>query len=270
MKYSRNSIIQHEEQSGETRINKYLSEAGYCSRREADRLVADGKVKIDGQTAVMGAKVRPGQKIEVDNVPIELEDQLVYLAYHKPSGVVCTTDRRVHRNIIDAVGHPLRIFPVGRLDKLSTGLIFLTNDGDIVNKILRAGNFHEKEYIVEVDKSIDEDFLTQMREGVPILGTVTRKCTVKKEGERVFRIILTQGLNRQIRRMCEYFGYEVTKLERVRIMNIYLGNLPAGKWRNLTPKELADLNRLIRDSKKTGAADITRETMPEEDIDTEE
>ena len=251
MKYTRNSILHEGETADGIRINKYLGETGLCSRREADRLVADGKVLIDGHTAVMGEKVLPGQTIEVDSQVVALEDELVYLAYHKPSGVTCTTDRRVYRNIIDAVGHPMRVFPVGRLDKLSTGLIFLTNDGEIVNKILRAGNFHEKEYRVTVDKPIDEKFIRDMSDGIPILSTVTRKCLVKKESDKGFRITLTQGLNRQIRRMCEYLGYEVTSLERVRIMNVSLGTLKPGKWRNMTPKELSELNRMIRDSKKT-------------------
>ena len=251
MKYTRNSI-QHDEESPEgIRINKYLGEAGVCSRREADRLVADGKVRIDGHLAVMGEKVLPGQNIEVEDRPVVLEDELVYLVYHKPAGVVCTTDRSVYRNIIDAVGHPKRVFPIGRLDKMSTGLIFLTNDGEIVNKILRAGNYHEKEYLVTVDKPVDEAFLQDMRSGVPVLGVVTRECVVKKEGDLRFRIILTQGLNRQIRRMCEYLGYEVTGLERIRIMNISLGTLKSGKWRNMTPKELSELNKRIRNSKKT-------------------
>lgn len=236
-----------------TRINKYLSEAGICSRREADRWIAEGLVRIDGHTALMGEKVMPGQNIEVDNQPVALEDELVYLVYHKPAGVVCTTDRKIYRNIVDAVGYPKRVFPVGRLDKMSTGLILLTNDGEIVNKILRAGNFHEKEYLVTVDKPLDDAFIDEMINGIPILNTITRKCFVKKESDRKFRIILTQGLNRQIRRMCEYLGYEVTSLERIRIMNISLGNLKPGKWRNMTPKELSELNKRIRDSKNTPA-----------------
>lgn len=252
MKYTRNSVPREEPSEGK-RINKYLSEAGICSRREADRLVEEGKVRIDGQKALMGQKVMPGQCIEVDDQKIDLDEELVYLVYNKPAGVTCTTDRRVHRNIIDAVGHPKRIFPIGRLDKMSTGLIFLTNDGDIVNKILRAANHHEKEYRVTVDKQVDEAFLAQMSGGIPILDTVTRKCTVKKESENGFRIILTQGLNRQIRRMCEYLGYEVTSLHRVRIMNITLGSLKPGKWRSMTPKELSELNKLVKDSSKTAA-----------------
>ena len=271
MKYTRNSIIQHDESPSGTRINKYLSEAGICSRRAADVLVAEGKVIIDGHTAVMGEKVFPNQKIEVDGKPVILDDELVYLAYHKPSGVVCTTDRKVYRNIVDVVGHPIRVFPIGRLDKLSTGLIFLTNDGEIVNKILRAGNFHEKEYLVTVDKPIDESFLEQMGDGIPILNTVTRKCVIKQEGEKKFRIILTQGLNRQIRRMCEYLGYEVIELERIRIMNISIGNLPYGKWRNMTPKELSELNKLIRDSKNTTVnLEVEKEEKTEMDEDEEE
>lgn len=265
MKYTRNSIPPDPESTDGIRINKYLSEAGTCSRREADRLIADGKVLIDGHAAVMGQKVLPGQKIEVENQSVELEEELVYLVYHKPAGVTCTTDRKIHRNIIDAVGHPKRVFPVGRLDKMSTGLIFLTNDGDIVNKILRAGNYHEKEYLVTVDKPVDEKFIEDMSSGIPILGTVTRKCTVWKEAEKEFRIILTQGLNRQIRRMCEYLGYEVTGLERIRIMHISLGSLKPGKWRNMTPRELSELNRLIRDSKKTSTGASPDETGEDEE-----
>lgn len=254
MKYTRNSMGYGEEDAEGIRINKYLSEAGFCSRREADRLIAEKKVTIDGRPAAMGEKVLPGQAIEADGKKVSLEDELVYLVYHKPAGVVCTTDRKTARNIVDAVGHPKRIFPIGRLDKQSTGLIFLTNDGEIVNKILRAGNFHEKEYRVTVDKPVDDEFLQAMRSGVPILNTVTRECEVRKEGELEFRIILTQGLNRQIRRMCEYLGREVTSLERVRIMNISLGTLKPGKWRNMTPSELSELRRRIRNSKKTASA----------------
>jgi len=264
MKYTRNSVLQEEKSNDGIRINKYLSEAGVCSRREADRLIADGKVLIDGHVAVMGEKVLPGQKIEVEGQPVTLEEELVYLVYYKPAGVTCTTDRKIHRNIIDAVGHPKRVFPVGRLDKMSTGLIFLTNDGEIVNKILRAGNYHEKEYLVTVDKPVDEAFIEEMSNGIPILGTVTRKCIVKKESDRGFRIILTQGLNRQIRRMCEYLGYEVTSLERIRIMHISLGNLKPGKWRNMNPKELSELNRQIRDSKKIATGKAPEEADEEE------
>ncbi len=255
MKYVRNSIVGHDESTTGTRINKFLSEAGFCSRREADRLVGEGKVLIDGRIALMGEKIFPNQKVEVENQVISLEEELVYIAYNKPSGVTCTTDRSVYRNIIEAVKHPMRVFPIGRLDKLSTGLIFLTNDGEIVNKILRAGNNHEKEYLVTVDKPIDESFVEEMSNGIPVLNTITKKCFVKKETETMFRIILTQGLNRQIRRMCEFLGYEVTSLERIRIMNVALGNLKPGKWKNLTPKELSEINRLIRDSKKTSFAD---------------
>ncbi|MHB1485508.1 MAG: 23S rRNA pseudouridine(2604) synthase RluF [Saccharofermentanales bacterium] len=259
MKYTRKSFSDQnnpEEQDGTNegiRINKYLSEAGFCSRREADRLVGEGKILIDGRLAVMGEKVLPQSRIEVDGHLVVLEDELVYIAYNKPAGVVCTTDQSVYRNIVDAIGHPKRIFPVGRLDKMSTGLILLTNDGEIVNKILRAGNYHEKEYVVTVDKPFDERFIEQMSTGIPLLNTITRKCTVKKEIETRFRIILTQGLNRQIRRMCEYLGYEVVSLERVRIMNIYIGKLQPGKWRNLTPGELSQLHKLVKDSKKTAA-----------------
>lgn len=255
MKYVRNSIENTDEPGNGTRINKFLSEAGICSRREADRLVAEGKVVVDGRICSVGEKVFASQKILVDNIPVILEEELVYIAYNKPSGVTCTTDRSVYRNIVDVINHPLRIFPVGRLDKLSTGLIFLTNDGDIVNKILRAGNNHEKEYIVTVNKPLNDTFIEEMSNGVPILDTVTKKCFVKKETDTMFRIILTQGLNRQIRRMCEFLGYEVTSLERIRIMNVAIGNLKPGKWRNLTPKELSILNNLLKDSKKNFETD---------------
>lgn len=257
MKYTRKSLNDQKSQNDQDeqdegiRINKYLSEAGICSRREADRLIQEGKIIIDGHLAVIGEKVFPHSKIEIDGKPVVLEDELVYIVFNKPSGVVCTTDRKVYRNIIDAIGYPKRIFPVGRLDKMSTGLILLTNDGEIVNKILRAGNYHEKEYIVTVDKPVDERFIGNMSGGIPLLNTITRKCIVKMEDTYKFRIILTQGLNRQIRRMCEYLGYDVINLERVRIMNISLGKLQSGKWRNLTPKELSQLNRLVKDSKKT-------------------
>lgn len=235
-----------------TRINKYLSEVGYCSRREADRLIAAGRVRINGVVPEMGTQVESGDKVTVDgkNIHSPKEDH-VYLALNKPVGIVCTTDTANEPdNIIDFVGHPRRIFHIGRLDKPSEGLILLTSDGDIVNKILRAGNNHEKEYVVTVNRYIDDHFIKQMSSGVPILGTVTAPCKVRKLGEKTFNIILTQGLNRQIRRMCSHLGYEVTKLKRIRIMNIRL-DLPVGKWRDLTPRELAEIQTLIADSKKT-------------------
>lgn len=234
------------------RINKYLSEVGYCSRRAADKLIDAGRVTINGKVPEMGTKVTDADEIRVDGKLIQDEgEKPVYLAFNKPVGIVCTTDTRVEKdNIIDFINYPTRIFPIGRLDKPSEGLIFLTNDGDIVNKILRARNNHEKEYIVTVNKPITEAFLKNMRNGVPILGTITRKCKVEKVDNFTFRIVLTQGLNRQIRRMCEHLEYRVRRLKRVRIMNISL-DLPVGKWREFTPDELNELNRLIGDSKKT-------------------
>jgi 23S rRNA pseudouridine2604 synthase len=239
--------------SGEgTRINKYLSEIGYCSRRAADKLIEEGRVTINGKVPEMGTKVMPGDEVSVDGKPTaEPKEDFVYLAFNKPVGIVCTTDTRVEKNnIIDFINYPKRIFPIGRLDKPSEGLIFLTNDGDIVNKILRARNNHEKEYIVTVNKPVTADFIHKMGNGVPILDTVTRKCQVEQLSKFKFRIILTQGLNRQIRRMCEYFDYRVTRLKRTRIMNIPL-DLPSGKWRDITPKELREINRLVADSAKT-------------------
>lgn len=236
----------------QTRINKYLSEVGYCSRRAADKLIEQGRVTINGQVPEMGTKIGKGDEVRVDGKLIsETHERPVYLAFNKPVGIVCTTDTRVETdNIIDFINYPKRIFPIGRLDKPSEGLIFLTNDGDIVNKILRARNHHEKEYLVTVDKPITQDFLRQMREGVPILDTVTRKCEVEELGKYQFKIILTQGLNRQIRRMCEYLGYRVKRLKRVRIMNVKL-DVPVGKWRDLTESELAEIDRLVEDSAKT-------------------
>ncbi|MBT2620192.1 MULTISPECIES: 23S rRNA pseudouridine(2604) synthase RluF [Chryseobacterium] len=235
-----------------TRINKYLSEVGFCSRRAADKLLEEGRIKINGKIPELGTKVSDEDVVEVDGKPIrESEEKPVYIAFNKPVGIVCTTDaKREKNNIVDYINHPKRIFPIGRLDKPSEGLILLTNDGDIVNKILRARNNHEKEYLVRVDKPVNPRFLDKMRNGVPILDTVTKKCEVEKVDDMTFRIILTQGLNRQIRRMCEYLGYEVKKLKRIRIMNIKL-DLPMGKWRDLTDEELAELNMLLEDSSKT-------------------
>lgn len=235
----------------EIRINKYLSEVGYCSRRAADKLIDQGKVTINGKVPEMGTKVKEGDEVRVNGELVKHSDeQPVYIAFNKPIGIVCTTDRRVERNnIIDYIGFKKRIFPIGRLDKPSEGLIFLTNDGDIVNKILRARNNHEKEYVVTVDKPITKDFVHKMSNGIPILDQVTRNCEVEQLGRFKFRIILTQGLNRQIRRMCEYLGYEVTKLKRIRIMNVSL-DLPVGKWRFLTQDELDEINRLSEDSSK--------------------
>jgi len=233
------------------RLNKYLSEIGHCSRRAADKLIDAGRIQVNGQKVVMGQKVSPRDRIEIDGILIEdHQEQNVYLAFNKPVGIVCTTDTRVEKdNIIDYINYPTRIFPIGRLDKPSEGLILLTNDGDIVNKILRARNNHEKEYIVTVNKPVTTEFVEKMANGIPILDTVTRKCFVEQIHKKQFRIVLTQGLNRQIRRMCEYLDYRVVKLKRTRIMNIEL-NLGVGKYRDLTKKELNDLNRLLSDSKK--------------------
>ncbi len=235
-----------------TRINKYLSEVGFCSRREADKLLEQGRIIINGNIPEMGTKVSDDDEIFVDGISIKkTEEQNVYIAFNKPVGIVCTTDsKREKNNIVDFINHPKRIFPIGRLDKPSEGLILLTSDGDIVNKILRARNNHEKEYIVRIDKPITPKFLDKMRNGVPILGTVTKKCEVEQIDTLSFRIVLTQGLNRQIRRMCEYLGYEVKKLKRIRIMNIKL-DLPIGKWRDLTEEEFAELQNLLEDSEKT-------------------
>tara|TARA_B100000900_G_scaffold405800_1_gene415903 strand:- start:111 stop:833 length:723 start_codon:yes stop_codon:yes gene_type:complete len=236
-----------------TRINKYLSEFGYCSRRAADRLIKEGKVTINGRIPDIGTKVEEGDEVEVEGLSIERsrKQKNIYLAFNKPVGVVCTTDRRVEPdNIIDFINYPVRIFPIGRLDKPSEGLIFLTNDGDIVNKILRSRNNHEKEYIVSVNRPITSDFIHKMSNGVKILDTITKHCFVKQLGEKNFRIVLTQGLNRQIRRMCKCLGYRVLSLKRVRIMNIKL-DVPKGKYREFTKKELSELNLLLEKSLKT-------------------
>ena len=234
------------------RINKFLSESGYCSRRKADKMIEDGRIKINGMLCVMGEKVSISDKISIDDKLIHFsKKEPIYIAFNKPTGVVCTTDTRVEKNnIIDYIGHPERIFPIGRLDKDSQGLILLTNDGDIVNKILRSRNNHQKEYIVRVDKPITNDFIQRMSNGVPILDTITKKCYINKISNFEFKIILTQGLNRQIRRMCEVLKYKVKKLKRIRIMNIHL-NVDLGKWRNLEKKELNELNRLCKESHKT-------------------
>lgn len=239
-------------ESSLTRINKYLSEIGYCSRREADKLIEAGRVTINGKIPEMGTKIAPNDIVAVDGAILQdSKNSFVYLAFNKPIGIVCTTDTRVEKdNIIDFIKYPKRIFPIGRLDKPSEGLILLTDDGDIVNKILRASNNHEKEYIVTVDKPISQTFVERMANGVPILDRVTKKCEVKKLGTHEFKIILTQGLNRQIRRMCEYLDYEVQTLKRVRIMNIKL-DVPVGEYRELTKNEMEELHNLIEDSTKT-------------------
>ena len=236
-----------------TRLNKYLSEVGYCSRRGADRLIEEGKVTINGEIPEIGTKVKDGDQVEVEGRRIEKssKQKKIYLVFNKPVGIVCTTDTRVEpNNIIDFINYPEWIFPIGRLDKLSEGLIFLTNDGDIVNKILRARNNHEKEYIVSVNRLINEDFIRCMSNGVEILETITKNCFVKQLGPKKFKIILTQGLNRQIRRMCDALGYKVKTLKRVRIMNIKL-DLPIGKYREFTKEELYGLNELLKNSSKT-------------------
>lgn len=232
------------------RINKYLSEAGVCSRREADRQVELGNVTIDGVTAETGARVFNGQTVLFQGKKVSKEEEMILIAFNKPVGVVCTAEKREKNNVIDYINYPKRIYPVGRLDKDSEGLLLLTNNGDIVNKMMRSGNMHEKEYIVTVNRPVTESFLHGLANGVPLveLNTTTRKCHVKQVGKKEFKIILTQGLNRQIRRMCEYFGYRVQKLVRTRIMNIELGDLPAGTYRNVTPEEYRQLQALIKDS----------------------
>ncbi len=235
-------------------LNKYISSTGFCSRREADKLIAAGRVILNGVVGALGNRVLPGDEVTVDGKPIVSTQNDVYIAFNKPVGVTCTTETNIRGNIITYINHPERIFPIGRLDKPSQGLIFLTNDGDIVNKILRAGNNHEKEYIVTVNKPISPAFIKTMQNGVPILDTVTQKCEVEKLSTYVFRIVLTQGLNRQIRRMCQYLDYEVKKLERVRIMNITLQGIAPGKWRNLTRDELAYINQQTASSVKTEEA----------------
>ena len=227
------------------RLNKYIASSGLCSRREADSLIESGKVTINGNVAVQGTKVNEGDVVLVNGRKITPDDDMVYIAFNKPLGVTCTTDKRDPSNIIDYIGFDDRIFPVGRLDKNSSGLILLTNDGSIVNKLLRAENGHEKEYLVTVNRPYDKNFIKQMESGVPVLGQLTLPCKLKPAGDKTFKIILHQGLNRQIRRMCEYLGYKVTKLKRIRFMNINLGNLETGKWRYLTSDEKKDLLKEI-------------------------
>lgn len=248
------NIITHNEKSEETRINKFISEKGVCSRREADKFIEEGRVTINGAKALTGSKVKKGDEVRLDGKLLTEREELVYIALNKPVGITSTTEHKVKGNIVDFINYPKRIFPIGRLDKDSEGLILLTNDGDIVNKILRAGNNHDKEYIVTVDKPITPEFLIGMSSGVKILDTITKPCIVTKEGKYIFRIILTQGLNRQIRRMCEALGYKVQKLKRIRIMNINLKDLPIGQWRYLTKEELLTLNSSITSSVKTEEA----------------
>jgi len=230
------------------RLNKAIGATGYCSRREADSLIESGRVTINGKLAGLGDRIMPGDEINVDGKLITENQNLVYIMLNKPVGITCTTDTRFDDNVVDFVKHPERIFPIGRLDKPSEGLLLLTNDGDIVNKILRAGNKHEKEYIVKVNRMVTDDFVKRMGSGIPILDTVTKRCKVERISRFEFRIVLVQGLNRQIRRMCEYLGYEVVALQRIRIMNLKLGNLPIGKWRDLTKEELTVLKDSIKDS----------------------
>ena len=241
------------------RLNKFIGETGFCSRREADKLIEEKRVTINGIVPEMGTKVSPDDEVRIDGKLIrEKNEKPVYLAFNKPAGIECTTNLEVRDNIVDYINYPKRIFPIGRLDKASEGLIFMTNDGDIVNKILRARNNHEKEYTVTVNKPITDRFIEKMGNGVPILDTVTRKCKVEQISKYIFKIILTQGLNRQIRRMCEYLGYEVTALKRIRIINISL-DIPVGRYRDLTDGEITELNQLIEPSSKTEEASLPRQ-----------
>lgn len=235
-------------------LNKFISSTGICSRREAEKFIIDGKVTINGKPTQLGNRVFDGDLVKVNGQLLKAKPKTFYIAYNKPIGIVCTTDSKERDNIVNAIGHPERLFPIGRLDKPSQGLIFLTNDGDIVNKILRAGNNHQKEYVVSVNQPITPDFLQKMSNGIPMLGTVTKKCLVEQVNKNTFKIILTQGLNRQIRRMCEYLNYEVTKLKRTRIMNVGLGKLAEGAWRDLTDDEMNQINETIATSSKTEEA----------------
>ncbi|KQB41636.1 23S rRNA pseudouridine(2604) synthase RluF [Flavobacterium aquidurense] len=244
------------------RLNKFIGETGYCSRREADKLIEEGRVTINGVVPEMGTKVSQNDEVRIDGkLIVEKHDKLVYLAFNKPVGIECTTNLEVRNNIVDYINYPKRIFPIGRLDKASEGLIFMTNDGDIVNKILRARNNHEKEYTVTVNKPITERFIQRMGNGIPILDTVTKKCKVEQISQFTFKIILTQGLNRQIRRMTEYLGYDVTALKRIRIINISL-DVPVGRYRDLTDDEIKELNHLIEPSSKTEEASLPKPEAP--------
>lgn len=243
------------------RINKFLSEAGACSRREADRQISLGNVTIDGKIAQMGDRVLEGQEVCFQGVRLSKEEEEILIAFHKPVGIVCTAEKREKNNVIDYIHYPKRIYPIGRLDKDSSGLLLLTNNGDLVNKMMRAGNRHEKEYLVTVNKTISDDFIRGLSNGVPLveLNATTKKCKVEKISNRKFRIILTQGLNRQIRRMCEYFGYRVETLERIRIMNIELKDLEVGTYRNLTEEERKQLNRQLQNSTNKPYAQMKKE-----------
>ena len=251
----------------EKRLNKFISESGYCSRREADRLIDQSRVTINGKIPELGTKVHSGDLVQVDgqaiNAVADNKSDRIYIAYNKPIGIICNTDSTIKDNIIDAIGHKARIFPIGRIDKPSEGLIFLTNDGDIVNKILRAENAHDKEYLVTVDRPLSHDFIEQMSQGVPILGVVTKPCRVVKKSSTVFTIVLTQGLNRQIRRMCEYLNYDVLKLKRTRIMNVHLDGLKPGEWRNLSVQEMDEMNRALQTSQKTASSTVKKQAKPQ-------
>ncbi|MDG2150894.1 MAG: 23S rRNA pseudouridine(2604) synthase RluF [Polaribacter sp.] len=246
--------------NGTINLNKYISSSGICSRREAEKFINEGRVTLNGKPTRLGNRVAKKDVVKLDGRLVKPKNTTLYIALNKPVGIVSTTDDREPKNIIKHINYPERLFPIGRLDKPSEGLIFLTNDGDIVNKILRSGNNHEKEYFVSVNNSISEDFIEKMSNGIPILGTVTQKCKVDKVSDKIFKIILTQGLNRQIRRMCEYLGYEVTKLKRTRIMNVELGYLQAGDWRELTEDEMNEINTLISTSSKTEEASTIKGT----------
>jgi 23S rRNA pseudouridine2604 synthase len=242
-----------------TNLNKYISSSGMCSRREAEKFIKEGRVTINGKPTQLGNRVGKKDVVKLDGRLVKPKDLTLYIALNKPVGIVSTTDDREPNNIVKHINYPERLFPIGRLDKPSEGLIFLTNDGDIVNKILRAGNNHEKEYFVSVNKSITQDFIDKMSNGIPILGTVTQNCLVEKISDKIFKIVLTQGLNRQIRRMCEYLDYEVTKLKRTRIMDVELGYLQTGDWRELTEEEMKEINTMISSSSKTEEASKVRE-----------
>lgn len=235
-------------------LNKYISSTGICSRREAEKYIVEGRVTINGKKTQLGNRVFEGDVVKIDGKALKAKPKRVYIALNKPIGIVCTTDSKEKKNIVNFVAYHQRLFPIGRLDKPSEGLIFLTNDGDIVNKILRAGNNHEKEYIVTVDKTITPSFIQKMSNGIPILGTITKKCVVEKINDKTFKIILVQGLNRQIRRMCDYLGYDVKKLKRTRIMNVTLGSLKVGDWRELTSHEIENISSLVKESSKTEEA----------------
>ncbi|HCE53795.1 MAG TPA: 23S rRNA pseudouridine(2604) synthase RluF [Lutibacter sp.] len=235
-------------------LNKYISSTGICSRREAEKWIVDGFVTINDQPTQLGNRVFEGDVVKIKGKPINIKPKTLYIAFNKPVGIVCTTDLKERKNIVDFIKHPQRLFPVGRLDKPSQGLIFLTNDGDIVNKILRAGNNHEKEYIVTVRQPISSEFIEKMGGGLPILDTITKKCKVIKLNDYSFKIVLTQGLNRQIRRMCDYLNYDVTSLKRTRIMNVNLDGIKVGEWRELSEKEMLEINNMISDSSKTQEA----------------